>query len=150
MSAHFNTGPGYPQTRKAVRELSRAGLQEFMGECDVEPADFDNCLACYAYEIFQNSSEVKDIMNNSDRMRVLLSTTSDTGEWRKLRCHIRESHPSLLGEGWDTSIAFSPLPNDGLSEVPNKVLLAIHEASHMGCWREHLPDDWSTYPKESP
>lgn len=49
--AHFNTAPGYPQTRVAVRTLSRAYLEDFMGKCSSEPADFANCLACYAYRV---------------------------------------------------------------------------------------------------
>jgi hypothetical protein len=50
---HFNTSDGWPQTRDEVREMSLAGLHEFMGLCDVEPADFDACLACYAYQVAQ-------------------------------------------------------------------------------------------------
>jgi len=50
MTEHFNTAEGWPQTREEVEALDRAELLDFMGMCSVEPADFDGCLACYAYE----------------------------------------------------------------------------------------------------
>lgn len=53
MSAHFNTSPDWPQTREEVERLDLAGLFDFMAMCDVEPADYDGCLACYAYELAQ-------------------------------------------------------------------------------------------------
>ena len=53
MSKHFDTDPeqGYPTTRAEVRSLDRNELQVFMSECSVEPADFANCLACYAFGV---------------------------------------------------------------------------------------------------
>ena len=49
MSNHFHTEGAYPRTRAEVRALTHNELNVFMSECDAEPADFDNCLACYAY-----------------------------------------------------------------------------------------------------
>jgi NTP pyrophosphatase (non-canonical NTP hydrolase) len=46
---HYNTGPGYPQSKAEVEALYDEALQAFMGECSVEPADPNTCLACYAY-----------------------------------------------------------------------------------------------------
>jgi len=55
--SHFNTGPGWPQTRAEVEALAAVPdddlLGDFMGQCSVEPADFENCLACYAYQLAQ-------------------------------------------------------------------------------------------------
>jgi hypothetical protein len=51
MSKHFNTAPGYPQTRRAVNDVSDEVLRDFMAQCDVEPANFERCLACYAYQV---------------------------------------------------------------------------------------------------
>lgn len=52
--SHFNTGPGLPQTRAEVDTLTDEGLEDFMAFCGVEPADFDSCLACYAYGVAQD------------------------------------------------------------------------------------------------
>lgn len=46
---HFNTGEGWPQSRAEVEALSAEDIFEFMGCCAEEPADPDDCLACYAY-----------------------------------------------------------------------------------------------------
>jgi hypothetical protein len=56
-----------------------------------------------------------------------------------LRRHIREAHPNLLGST-DTFFSYRPLPNSGLSEVPDGRLFAIHEANHAGLYRQHLND----------
>lgn len=53
MTDHFNTAPGMPQTRAEVNRLDNDTLTDFMGRCVVEPSDFDNCLACYAYQVAQ-------------------------------------------------------------------------------------------------
>jgi hypothetical protein len=53
MSKHFNTAPGYPQSRVEVRQASDEVLRDLMAQCAVEPASFDHCLACYAYENMQ-------------------------------------------------------------------------------------------------
>lgn len=59
MEEHYNTGPGYPQTKAEVDALPTPALHDFMARCGVEPADFDDCLACYAYWVVQNrESEV--------------------------------------------------------------------------------------------
>lgn len=57
MSDHFNTDRGFPQDREGVRALSQGGRHELMSLCDVEPADFINCLACYAYGVEQELSD---------------------------------------------------------------------------------------------
>lgn len=54
---HFNTRLGWPQTRTEVDALSSVALGDFMGMCDVEPADYDGCLACYAYEVMQERED---------------------------------------------------------------------------------------------
>jgi hypothetical protein len=65
-------------------------------------------------------------------------------EAKRLRGHIRALHPNLLGEGPDSLIGFTPLPNSGLTRVPFIWLHAIHEAHHAGQWREHDVDYWQT------
>lgn len=56
----------------------------------------------------------------------------------RLRHHIRESHRNLL-----EPVVDGPLPADDLSSVPPDVLIAIHQANHMGLWSPHAIDDWS-------
>jgi hypothetical protein len=51
---HLNTTTEWPQTRAEVELASADVLTDFMSCCHVEPADFDNCLACYAYLVVQN------------------------------------------------------------------------------------------------
>ena len=53
---HYNTSERYPQTRAEVAAADTEMLVAFMGECPVEPADPDECLACYAYMVVQKRS----------------------------------------------------------------------------------------------
>lgn len=57
MSYHFNTEGAYPKTRAEVRALSDEDRFEFMSECPAEPADFEDCLACYAYGVEQGLTD---------------------------------------------------------------------------------------------
>lgn len=64
MSEHYNTDEGYPQSKEEVNALSDDDLFEFYAECDVEPADFDHCLACYAYKVAcdrENDEEAESV-----------------------------------------------------------------------------------------
>lgn len=56
---HFNTAGSWPTTREGVRKLADHHLIEFAGECEVEPADPDACLACYAYLLYQEHEAAK-------------------------------------------------------------------------------------------
>jgi hypothetical protein len=68
-------------------------------------------------------------------------------ETLQLRRHIRDAHPNLLGDP-TSRIAYGPLPQSGLSEVPSEWLYAIHQANHAGLYRPHLDDEWLV--RESP
>lgn len=59
MSDHFNTGPGFPQTRAEVEAASDEVLGHLMGRCGVEPADPDVCLACYAYTLLSGREQAQ-------------------------------------------------------------------------------------------
>ena len=45
---HYTPDGDEPQTREQVMELNDMELFGFAGKCPVEPADFDDCLACFA------------------------------------------------------------------------------------------------------
>jgi hypothetical protein len=55
---HFNTGPGWPKTRFEVASLPEEKLDEFMGMCDVDPAEPSVCLSCYAYQYAQEHEKL--------------------------------------------------------------------------------------------
>jgi len=63
VDTHYGTGAGYPQDKAGVEALSQAGIQEFMAECQVEPSDPKNCLACYAYMVFMGVNEDAEPLN---------------------------------------------------------------------------------------
>lgn len=49
------------QAKAELRTWSKHRLHELMGECPVEPADFDGCLACAAYEEVQNREAIPTV-----------------------------------------------------------------------------------------
>jgi len=57
---HYNTDSEHPQSKAEVEALSNTELDDFMGFCDAEPADFENCLACFAYLVSQYRDSPKD------------------------------------------------------------------------------------------
>lgn len=40
--------------KRVIGKMSIGRLEELMAECSAEPTDFDHCLACYAYKIYQD------------------------------------------------------------------------------------------------
>jgi hypothetical protein len=70
MSEHFNTAPDLPQTKAAVDAMTDEELDVFMGLCSVEPADYDGCLACYAYEVAQDREAAAKKRNETTVSRV--------------------------------------------------------------------------------
>jgi hypothetical protein len=65
----------------------------------------------------------------------------DADEALRLRQHIRDAHPNLLGDP-TSFMAYRVLPESGPTEVPSEWLYAIHEANHAGLYRQHLNDEW--------
>jgi hypothetical protein len=49
-----------------------------MGKCPVEPADFDNCLSCYAYKVAQDR-ESASRQSTSDRAVAGGGRSAETG-----------------------------------------------------------------------
>lgn len=57
MSHHTYNEFVTPAQRGWLRLQNDALLHDLMSECDAEPADFENCLACAAYGIAQELEE---------------------------------------------------------------------------------------------
>lgn len=60
-NTHFDTAPGWPATRAEVEATVTPRLNDFMAKCSLEPADFERCLACYAYEVVQKREEAAKV-----------------------------------------------------------------------------------------
>lgn len=62
-----STDSSDPRSREEVRALSDEDRFDFMARCSAEPADFINCLACYAYGVEQNLSDAEMAQVDADR-----------------------------------------------------------------------------------
>lgn len=56
---HYDKHTGDPQTRDEVLSLDRDALFKFMSKCPAEPADYDDCLACFAFGVWQDRAAMR-------------------------------------------------------------------------------------------